>query len=238
MSTARGLPKPCSEYSDIHNVDKIAPKGVAPAETIGLFTADKIAFICANIFDYRTFESTEGLRYGFAPFPSFADGVPATPTDSFHIGVSNFSENKAAAAEFVKFFTFGKGNDAFCNARGEFSARVSELQKYFDDPQYENEPLSIFRLAAYEAQNSAAPRPKSLGYREWESVIGATIEDIRNGADVEEALDAAVSSIEVKLVLHTGNGEKGRRREDLSGGGPLFGVPEKPFHESYSIRQY
>jgi ABC-type glycerol-3-phosphate transport system substrate-binding protein len=195
-----GFTRAMQWYSDIHNTYGIAPKGVAPSETIGLFTAGKIAFICANIFDYRTFEATEGLRYGFAPFPSFADGVPATPTDSFHIGVSNFSENKAAAAEFVKFFTSGKGNDAFCSARGEFSARVGELQKYFDDPQYDEEPLSIFRLAAYEAQNTAAPRPKSLGYREWESVIGATIEDIRNGADVEKALDAAVSSIEVKLA--------------------------------------
>lgn len=107
-------------YSDIHNVYNIAPKGVAPAETVGLFASGKIAFLCANIFDYKTFENTEGLEYGFAPFPTFEDGVAATPTDSFHIAVSNYSENKAIAAEFVKFFTIGDSNDAFCDARGEF----------------------------------------------------------------------------------------------------------------------
>jgi ABC-type glycerol-3-phosphate transport system substrate-binding protein len=100
-------------YSDIHNVDNIAPKGVAPAETVGLFASGKIAFLCANIFDYKTFEKTEGLEYGFAPFPYFKDGVAATPTDSFHIAVNNHSENKEIAAEFVKFFTIGGGNDAF-----------------------------------------------------------------------------------------------------------------------------
>ena len=187
-------------YSDIHNVYNIAPKGVAPAETVGLFASGKIAFICANIFDYKTFEATEGLEYGYAPFPYFEGGIAATPTDSFHISVSNYSENKATAAEFVKFFTFGEGNDVFCEARGEFSARVDKLNVYNEDPQYGEAPMSVFKLAAYEAQNTAYPRPKSLGYREWESVIGGTMEDIRNGADVQEALDAAVASIDAKMV--------------------------------------
>lgn len=187
-------------YSDIHNEYNIAPKGVAPAETVGLFASGKIAFLCANIFDYKTFEKTEGLEYGFAPFPAFEDGVAATPTDSFHIAVSNYSENKDIAAEFVKFFTLGGGNDAFCEARGEFSARISELNVYSEDPQYADAPLSIFQLAAYEAQNTAFPRPKSLGYREWESVMNAAFEDIRNGADVQEALDKAVASIDAKMV--------------------------------------
>jgi multiple sugar transport system substrate-binding protein len=187
-------------YSDIHNLYNIAPKGVAPAETVGLFASGKIAFLCANIFDYKTFENTEGLEYGYAPFPYFQSGVAATPTDSFHIAVSNYSENKAAAAEFVKFFTIGGGNDAFCEARGEFSARVEKLNVYNEDSQYSEFPLSIFQLAAYEAQNTAFPRPKSLGYREWESVMNATFEDIRNGADVESALDTAVASIEAKMV--------------------------------------
>ena len=187
-------------YSDIHNVYNISPKGVAPAETVGLFASGKIAFLCANIFDYRTFESTEGLEYGFAPFPYFEGGIAATPTDSFHIAVSNYSENQALAAEFVKFFTLGEGNDVFCEARGEFSARVEELNIYNEDPQYEEEPLSIFRLAAYEAQTTAFPRPKSLGYREWDSVINATFEDIRNGADVTEALEKAIASIDAKMV--------------------------------------
>ncbi len=187
-------------YSDIHNEFNISPKGVAPAETVGLFASGKIAFLCANIFDYKTFENTEGLEYGYAPFPYFEGGIAATPTDSFHIAVSNYSENKALAAEFVKSFTFAEGNDAFCEARGEFSARVDKLNVYNEDPQYNDAPLSIFKLAAYEAQNTAFPRPKSLGYREWESVMNATFEDIRNGAEVKEALDKAAKSIDAKMV--------------------------------------
>lgn len=195
-----GFAKAMQWYSDIHNVYNIAPKGVAPAETVGLFASGKIAFICANIFDYKTFDGTEGLAYGYAPFPYFEGGAAATPTDSFHISVSNYSENKDTAAAFVKFFSLGEGNDVFCEARGEFSARVANLNVYNEDPQYGEAPLSIFKLAAYEAQNTAYPRPKSLGYREWEDVIGGTMEDIRNGADVQESLAAAVASIDAKMI--------------------------------------
>lgn len=187
-------------YSDIHNVYNIAPKGVAASETVGLFASGKIAFLCANIFDYKTFKSTEGLEYGYAPFPYFAGGVAATPTDSFHISVSSNSKNKDAAAAFVKYFSLGEGNDIFCESRGEFSARISKLNVYNEDPKYNEEPLSIFKLADYEAQNTAFPRPKSLGYREWESVINNTMEDIRNGAAAKDVLDKAVASIDAKML--------------------------------------
>ena len=187
-------------YSDTHNVYNVAPKGVSASETVGLFASGKITFLCANIFDYKTFKSTEGLEYGYAPFPYFAGGVAVTPTDSFHISVSSNSKNKDAAAAFVKYFSLGEGNDIFCESRGEFSARISRLNVYNEDSQYNEEPLSIFKLANYEAQNTAFPRPKSLGYREWESVINNTMEDIRNGAAAKDALDKAVASINAKML--------------------------------------
>lgn len=195
-----GFVKGMQWYSDIHNIDNIAPKGVAASETVGLFASGKIAFICANIFDYKTFAKTEGLEYGYAPFPYFKDGVAATPTDSFHIGVSSNSKNKDAAAAFVEYFSLGEGNDIFCESRGEFSARISRLNVYNEDSKYNEEPLSIFKLANSEAQNTAFPRPKSLGYREWESVINNTMEDIRNGAAAKDALDKAVASINAKML--------------------------------------
>lgn len=197
-----GFTKAMQWYSDIHNVHKIAPKGVSAAETVGRFTAGKIAFLSANLFDYKTFEKTPGLRYGYCPLPYFADGKPITPTDSFHVSVSNYSKNKTLAAEFVKFLTLGEGNDLYLETQGEFSARVAVLNSYQDDDRYADFPLSVFRLAAQEAQTTAYPRPLSLGYREWESIITSTMEDIRNGSNVQESLNKAVKALNAQLSLY------------------------------------
>jgi len=189
-------------YSDIHNTYKIAPKGIAPSETVGQFAAGKIAFLSANLFDYKTFERTPGLEYGYCPLPYFKDGKPVTPTDSFHVSVSNYSKHKALAAEFVKYLTLGSGNDIYLDKQGEFSARLDVLNGYGTDAKYSDFPLSVFRLAAQEAKTTAYPRPLSLGYREWESVMTATMEDIRNGADVKPALDRAVKTLTAQLQIY------------------------------------
>jgi len=189
-------------YSDIHNTYKIAPKGIAPSETVGQFAAGKIAFLSANLFDYKTFERTPGLEYGYCPLPYFKDGKPVTPTDSFHVSVSNYSKHKALAAEFVKYLTLGAGNDIYLDKQGEFSARLDVLNSYGTDAKYSDFPLSVFRLAAQEAKTTAYPRPLSLGYREWESVMTATMEDIRNGADVKPALDRAVKTLTAQLQIY------------------------------------
>jgi multiple sugar transport system substrate-binding protein len=189
-------------YSDIHNKYKVAPKGMAPSETVGQFAGGRIAFLSANLFDYKTFEKASGLEYGYCPLPYFRDGKPVTPTDSFHVSVSNYSKNKDVAAEFVKYLTLGKGNDIFLNAQGEFSARIGVLNSYNVDQKYSSFPLDVFRLAAYEAKTTAYPRPRSLGYREWESVMTATFEDIRNGADVKQSLDKAVKTLNAQLQIY------------------------------------
>lgn len=197
-----GFVKAMEWYSDIHNKYKIAPKGISPSETVGQFAAGKIAFLSANLFDYKTFEKTPGLEYGYCPLPYFKDGKAVTPTDSFHISVSNFSKNKALAAEFVKYLTLGKGNDIYLDKQGEFSARISILNSYDTDQKYNAFPLSVFRLAAHEAKTTAYPRPLSLGYREWESVMTTTMEDIRNGADVNNALNKAVKTLNAQLQMY------------------------------------
>lgn len=189
-------------YSDIHNKFKIAPKGIAPSETVGLFSAGKIAFLSANLFDYKTFEKTPGLEYGYCPLPYFKGGKPVTPTDSFHVSVSSYSKNKDLAAEFVKYLTMGEGSDIYLEKQGEFSARLDVLTSYNSNPRYNTFPLSVFKLAAQEAKTTAFPRPLSLGYREWESVMTATMEDIRNGAEVKPALDKAVKTLKAQLQIY------------------------------------
>lgn len=189
-------------YSDIHNAYGIAPKGTSASETVGLFTAGQIGFICANVFDYATFEGVEGLNYGYAPFPAFADGKAATPTGSWQVSLSNFSENKDLAMQFIKYFTLGEGNDIFLETRGAFAAKVDALDAYENDEKYAEFPMDIFKLASYEAKNTAYPRPITVAYGEFDAIIQSTFADIRNGLDVEEALNSAVDQIETQLKIY------------------------------------
>ena len=189
-------------YSDIHNLYMISPKGTSPADSDGLFMAGKIVFLTANIFNYNTFSKTEGLNWGFTAFPYFAAGTAATPTDSWHVGLCAGSQNVETAVDFIKYFTLGEGNSIFLTTRGAFAAKVATLENYAVDDQYKDFPMSIFRLAAFEAQNTAYPRPSTLAYGEFETIIGSTFSDIRNGVDVVEALDSAVMQLNTQMQMY------------------------------------
>ena len=189
-------------YSDIHNVSCIAPKGTSPSDSVGLFTAGKIAFMCANIFDFGTFSKTDGLQFGFTAFPYFTDGKPASPTDSWHVSLSSFSKNVGTAVDFIKYFTMGDGNDTFLTTKGAFAARTKVLESYSTDSAYSEFPKTVFKLAAYEAQNTAYPRPITLAYGEFETIIDSTFSDIRNGSDVAEALNSAVSQMQTQMSMY------------------------------------
>ncbi len=189
-------------YSDIHNVYNIAPKGTSASDSNGLFMAGKIVFLTCNVFNYSTFQNTEGLNWGYAPFPYFADGTAATPTGSWHVGLVSGSQNKEAAMDFIKYYTLGEGNRIFLETRGAFAAKNETLNQYDELEDYAEFPLSIFRLASYEAQNTAYPRPTTLAYGEFESIINSTFSDIRNGVDVQEALDSAVQQLNVQIQMY------------------------------------
>lgn len=189
-------------YSDIHNVYNIAPKGTSASETVGLFTAGQVAFICANIFNYGTFSAVEGLNFGYTAFPYFEDGIEVSPTGSWHVSVSNFSENKDLAIQLAKYFSLGEGNDIFLDTRGAFAANIEGLQAYETDSAYSEFPKDVFRLASYEAKNTAYPRPVTVGYGIFEKIIESTFSDIRNGVDVKEALDSAVEQLDTQLAMY------------------------------------
>ena len=66
-------------YSDIHNVDMIAPKGTSASDSNGLFMAGKIVFLTGNVFNYNTFSKTEGLNWGYIPSPLSRTERPLRP---------------------------------------------------------------------------------------------------------------------------------------------------------------
>lgn len=189
-------------YSDIHNVYNVAPRGVSASDSVGLFQAGKVAFIVANVFNYATFDKLDTLRFGYAPYPYFKQGAPATPTGSWHLSLAAGSNNVDASIDFMKYFTLGEGNKIFLDTRGAFASSKATLEAYQTDSAYANFPQSIMRLASYEAQNTAYPRPSTLAYGEFETIVESAFADIRNGLNVTDALNSAVQRLNTQLAMY------------------------------------
>ena len=76
------------------------------------------------------------------------------------------------------------------------------LDRLDTDETYAEFPLGAYRLGAYEARNTAVPRPQTPGYLEFEDILATTLEDIRNGSEPAASLDAAVQRIDRALARY------------------------------------
>ncbi len=188
-------------YYDLFNGDKpVSPKGIPPVETPELFASGKVAIFVGGEWNIPRFEQAKDLDYAIAAHPYFAGGRVATPTGSWHLGVPAYSQHPAEAGAFVKYVTADpEGSRIWFESRGQFPATTAFLQLIETDPAFAQFPKVAYRLGAYEARNTAVPRPKTPGYLEFEDILNQTLEDIRNGADPEQAMRAAVRRIDRAL---------------------------------------
>lgn len=192
-------------YRDLFNTWEVSPKGVAAEQSSELFSSGGAAMYLATASQLPLFLEVADLDFGVAAHPYFEEGRVATPTGSWHVGVSAFSQHKEEAAEFVKFLSASsEGSTIWYEAYGDLPA-TRELLEFIETSEETSEfPESAFRLAAHEAQNTAVPRPQTPGYLEFEDILSTTLEDIRNGADPEQALNAAVERIDRGLERYEG----------------------------------
>ena len=144
------------------------------------------------------FAANEELNFGIAAFPYFADGEAVTPTDSEHLAIDPNTEHVDEAVEFVRFVTLTEeGALAMASGLAVPTANLAALPTQLGDLEAARPTLAGFsELATYEIENTAVPRPFSVGYVEFETLIGDALEDIRNGADVEDRLSQAEEEIE------------------------------------------
>lgn len=192
-------------YGDLFNALAVSPKGITPDQSAELFFSGNAAMYVGGEWNVPTFAGTEGLDFGVAAHPYFADGRVATPTGSWHVGISAFSEHKDAAAEFVKFLTLSpEGTRTWFEAHGHFPVTTALLDLVDRAEEFTAFPRSPYRLGTYEARNTAVPRPQTPGYLEFEDILNNTLEDIRNGSDPAEALNAAVPRIDRAMTKYRG----------------------------------
>lgn len=181
-------------YSDLFNEDKVSPK-IGAEESIDYFTSGKVAMFLGANHNLPKLEGSD-LNYSVTLHPYFEKSEPATPTGAWNVGVSRYSQNKEAAAEFLEYLTTGEGAKTFFET-GDTLPVTNELLDYIEtDESYDELPNSVIRISAIESRETAVQRPQSPGYPEWETHMNRALSDIKNGDDPQETLDSLVKNID------------------------------------------
>ena len=137
-------------YGDLFNALAVSPKGTTPEQSSELFASGNVALYVGGEWNVPTFAGTEGLDIGIAAHPYFADGRVATPTGSWHVGVSAFSDHKAEAGEFIKFLTAStEGTRTWFETHGHFPVTNELLDLVDTSEDFAVFPRSPYRLGTY-----------------------------------------------------------------------------------------
>ncbi|HEY4388222.1 MAG TPA: extracellular solute-binding protein [Ktedonobacteraceae bacterium] len=180
--------------------EKVSARGIPADQVTPLFSNGQLAFFIGGPWQLGTFENTKGLNFGVAAHPYFEGGKAVTPTGSWSWGINPHSPHQEAALKFLEYASLDPIGCAQANSTngvvGGIPANIKSLDSYFTS--------SIFQvpsakggsdLLKYELQNTAIIRPRTIGYIQFEDIIGTAFEDIRNGSNVEQRLQKASTDL-------------------------------------------
>ena len=180
--------------------DKISSRGIAATELRNMFAAGKIVFMI-DTTSLPVFCQKNGLEtFDVMPVPEFTgyEDKTATGTGSWHFGINYASEKKDAAADFIKWMSIGEGADLWYKGYNILPTKVAILEEMEADPNLDKS----LKIAAYEAQHTAVLRAVTPGFSEYQTILNAAWEDVRNGEDVTETLNYAVEQLKPALEAY------------------------------------
>ncbi len=184
-------------WRDVHE-DGTVPRGMGFGVTTETFASGDAAFLLAGPWNLGILGGQElPFEFGVTAHPYFADGDPVTPTGSFGWGVNPASDVMADAVDFVRFVaTTAEGSLAVAEGDPNIPTQTEALESYLAGDLFGG---GIGELIRYELDNTAVVRPVTTGYIEYETIVGAAMEDIRNGLDPEATLSSAESDLSAAL---------------------------------------
>ena len=194
--TNEGWIKAATFYYDTFNTWNISPKGVESSQTGDLFAAGDVGYFVGGPWNISKFEESD-VSYGMALHPYFEGGTPVTGTNSWHIGLWNYTPRADNAARLVRFLTASPEIAIdYVEQHGQLPAHFAALRNIKESPKYDNFPDNGIKIATYEAANTAVTRARTPAFLEFEEIVNNSFEDIRNGGDPTTVLQEAESRIE------------------------------------------
>lgn len=176
----------------------IASQGYNADQLGDQFYAGNMLFMIGGTWTPSNMQVEDEVGVAYAPcFEGYEEQV-ATSTGSWYFGINSQSENKQAAADFIRWFTLEKGSDMWLEINGDVPSRLSKQQEIEEDPQAKPD----MKIAAYEAANTAVPRAVTPVFGEYSTALDQAWEDVRNGADVEEALKNAIDQYNAAIASY------------------------------------
>ena len=185
----------------MYTESKISPPGqFDTALTPELFGAGKCAMMVAGTFVFDTLKSKfPNLDFGVAPHPYFAKGKPVTPTGAWHFGVNARTTQKAAASQFVTDMLSDDMNVLWYKLRPYVPTLNAVWEK-----EAASFTSDLWKIAKYDVQNTAIPRPATPGFREYEDIVRIALRDIQSGANTQQILTAAAQKIDREIAKYKG----------------------------------
>jgi len=180
-------------YGDLFE-SGIAPRGVPPEQTPDLFASGRVAFFVGGPWWLPLFSGIDGLNFGVSAHPYFADGEPVTPTGAWSWGINPNTQYREEALQFLTFAALtAEGASAAAINFPLPPANIAAFEEVFVN---NIEIDGLGDLILYELQNTAVIRPLTVGFIQFEEIVGLAMEDIRNGADVSTTLETATEDLQ------------------------------------------
>jgi multiple sugar transport system substrate-binding protein len=180
----------------------VAPRGINPEQTPSLFATGRTAFFAGGPWNAAAFDKDKGVDYAVAPFPRFAQGKPATSTDSWSTGISPFSDHKDAAKKFLSYMTIDP-TGATLTTSNNIPVQKQAFEKYLSGLTAKGARYAqIADIIRYALANTSVSRPVSVGYVDFESTMNKAFADIRNGTDAATRLQQATGELNRALAKY------------------------------------
>ncbi len=176
----------------------LSPRGIGGFQTGPVFANGDVAFFVGGPWDLKIFGSSK-IDWGVAPMPYFQGGKPVTPTGSWSLGINPASKQQGMARKFIEFATLDPaGNLATTSTTTIIPANVDAQKQYLPTMDTFSGPKTAgaAAIAAYESEHTAVSRPVSVGYIQFEEVLGKAFADIRNGSNSDARLQEATRQLE------------------------------------------
>jgi len=177
--------------------DGISPRGVAAEQNDPAFVAGDTAYQVQGPWLLPSLNDSD-INWGVAAHPVFEGGTPVTATGSWALALNPFSEKKEAASIFMKWMSVDDGGGYIVHrTNAELPANVEGKALYYAKDVFASEEgEKAAAIIDYETSNTAVNRLSTVGYVEFEEIMGRAFSDIRNGTDARTALENASSELE------------------------------------------